>query len=242
MVRHAVGQDADEAEGPEVLGHRVVGEPGHRREREGDLDSPARRRGQDVVGRALRRVAANRGAADAAEAPADAGPEQAEVVVHLGGGADGRAAADGGIALLDGHRRGDALEVIHQRLGHPLEELLGVGGERLDVPPLPFGVERVEGQGALPGARRAGDDGQCPVGDLDRDSLQVVLPGVDDADDGHRGKNKGFGKSSGGRDGRTERRKDGRTEGRKARVIPSAARTSPGVSTSTLPDPSLRSG
>ena len=80
----------------------------------------------------------------------------------------------------------DALELVDQRLRHPLEELLGVGRERLDVPPLPFGVQGVEGERALPRARRAGDDGQRPVGDLDGDSLQVVLPGVDDADGGRR--------------------------------------------------------
>jgi hypothetical protein len=45
-----------------------------------------------------------------------------------------------GVPLLDRDRGCDALEMIHQRLRHALEELLGVGGQRLDVASLPFGV------------------------------------------------------------------------------------------------------
>ena len=216
MVRRAVGDDPDEAERAQVLDDRLVRQPGHGGQGKRDLNPGAGHGGQHVVGRALGRVPADRRAAGPAVAPADPRPEEAQVVVHFGGRADGGAAADDGVPLLDRHRRREALEVVHQRLGHPLEELLGVGRERLDVPPLALGVERVEGERALAGARGSGDDGERPVRQLDGDSLQVVLPGVDDAD--HRWEHNGFGDCSGdGEDGGREDGEDG--EGRPLHAV-----------------------
>ena len=182
VMGHPIGHDADEAERPQVLDHGGMGELGDRRQRKRDLDPAATRHG--LLGGRLRRVPANRRAALPAEAAADPGPEQAEIVVDLGGGADGGAAGNGRVPLLDRDRGREALEPVHQRLGHAVEKLLGVGGQRLDVAALPLGVERVEGQGALARAARPGDHDERPVGQVDRDAPQIVLPGVDDADDG----------------------------------------------------------
>src|SRR5207237_1047607 len=60
---------------------------------------------------------------------------------------------------------------------HPIEEHARVRGQRLDVAPLPLGEERVEGERGLPGAGHAGDDREPVVRDLERDVLEVVLPG-----------------------------------------------------------------
>ena len=88
-------------------------------------------------------------------------------------------------------------------LRHPLQELLGVGRERLDVPALPLGVEGVEGKAALARAGGAGDDRERAVGQLDGDALQIVLASVDDADDGigHGGRIAGWGSSGKFREG-----------------------------------------
>ena len=51
-----------------------------------------------------------------------------------------------------------ALDQIDVGLLHELQELPGVGRERLDVAPLAFGIERVEGERALARARKPGDD------------------------------------------------------------------------------------
>ena len=59
-----------------------------------------------------------------------------------------------GAALLDGDGRREAVDVVDVGLLHLPQELPGVGGERLDVAPLPLGVEGVEGEGRL---ARAGD-------------------------------------------------------------------------------------
>ena len=54
----------------------------------------------------------------------------------------------------------DAVDAIDVGLLHPLEELPRVGRQRLDVAPLPFGVDRVEGERRLARSADAGDDDQ----------------------------------------------------------------------------------
>src|SRR5205823_5254328 len=57
---------------------------------------------------------------------------------------------------------------------HLLEELPGVGRERLDVPTLSLGVNRVEGQRRLARSGQAGNDDQPIPGDIDVDVLEVM--------------------------------------------------------------------
>src|SRR5690606_13604319 len=84
------------------------------------------------------------------------------------------------VLLLDRDRGADPLDRVHVRLLHPLEELLGVRRERLDVAALALGVDRVEGEGGLAGAARAGQHDQRAPRQLEVDPLQVVLPRVAD--------------------------------------------------------------
>ncbi len=57
---------------------------------------------------------------------------------------------------------------------HPLEELPGVGRQRLDVAALAFGVDRVEGERRLARPAHAGDDDEPAVRQRQVDVLQVV--------------------------------------------------------------------
>ena len=84
---------------------------------------------------------------------ADAREQQAQVVVDLGDGADGRARVVAGRLLLDRDRRRQALDQVDVGLFHQLQELPRVGRQRLDVAALAFGVERVEGERGLARAR-----------------------------------------------------------------------------------------
>jgi hypothetical protein len=86
--------------------------------------------------------------------------------------------------LLDCDRRRESLEPVHLRFRHPVEELFGVGGQRLDVAPLAFGVERIERKRRLPRAGRPGDHDQRAVGQVDGDAAEVVLSRVDDTNGG----------------------------------------------------------
>jgi hypothetical protein len=58
---------------------------------------------------------------------------------------------------------------------HLIEELPGVGRQRLDVTALPFGVDGVERERGLPGPRQPRDHDQFVAGDVDVDVLEVVL-------------------------------------------------------------------
>ena len=180
--RLPAGQQPEEAEGPQVLHDGRVTVPGRGREGKTDLVAAGAERLDGRRG-PLGRVLPDRAAASPAVGGARPGPQEAEVVVHLGGRPHRRPAGHRGVVLLDGDGGGDAVEPVHQRLGHPVEELLRVGGQRFRVAALPLGVEGVERQRTLPGAGGTGHDDQRPARKVDGHTLEVVLAGVHDSDD-----------------------------------------------------------
>ena len=117
-----------------------------------------------------------------AERLADAGVEQAQVIVDFGDGADGRARVVRRRLLLDRNRRREAFDQIDVGLFHQLQELPRVGRQRLDVAPLSLGVQRVEGERALARAGEPGDDDQPVSRQIEVDVLEVVRSGAADAD------------------------------------------------------------
>ena len=126
------------------------------------------------VGDALERLAGDLLAAVRTVRHADAREQQPQVVVDLGDRADGGARVRAGRLLFDGNRRREPVDEVDVRLLHLLEELPGVGGQRLDIPPLPFGVDGVEGERRLPRSRQPGDDDQAMPWDVDVDILEVM--------------------------------------------------------------------
>ena len=117
---------------------------------------------------------------------AHARPQQAQVVVDLGDGAHAGARIAGSGPLPDGDGRRQPVDGIHVGLAPLLEELAGIGRQRLDVAALAFGVDGVEGQRGLARAGQAGDDHQLVARDLHVDILQVVLARAFDDDLVHR--------------------------------------------------------
>src|SRR5688500_647 len=101
--------------------------------------------------------------------------EQAEVVVDLGYRPDCRPRIVPGGFLLDGNRGRESLDRIDIRFFHEAEELPRVRGERLDVAPLPLGVDRVEREGGFTRSGEAGNDGQAVARDRYIDVPEVVL-------------------------------------------------------------------
>ncbi len=108
--------------------------------------------------------------------------EQAQVVVDLGDRADGGARVVAGRLLLDRDRRRQALDEVDVGLFHQLQELAGVGRQRLDVAALALGVEGVEGERGLARARQSGDHGQPVARQVEADVPEVVGAGTADAD------------------------------------------------------------
>ena len=64
---------------------------------------------------------------------------------------------------------------VDVRLAHQLQELPGIGRQRLDVAPLALGVDRVERQRGLAGAGQSGDHSQLVARDVDIHVLQIML-------------------------------------------------------------------
>ena len=73
-----------------------------------------------------------------------------------------------------------ALDEVDVGLVHLPEELTGVGRQRLDVPALALGEDRVERQGGLARAGQPGEHDHRVAGQLDRHVLEVVLAGPTD--------------------------------------------------------------
>ena len=130
----------------------------------------------DPVDDLLRGLPGDRLAAGRAVRPAGAGVEQAEVVVDLGDRADRRARVLRGRLLVDGDRRGQPLDEVDVGLVHLAEELPRVRRQRLDVPALALGEDRVEREAGLAGAGQPGEDDEGVARQVERDVLEVVLP------------------------------------------------------------------
>ncbi len=185
LQRRRLGQRHDLAVDPrprEALGLQLVEEvlvlalaaADHRRQH---LVPRALRQLEKSVDDLLRRLRRDPLAAHRAELRPDAREQEPQVVVDLGDRPDGRPRVPVRGLLVDRDRRGQALDEVHVRLVHLAQELAGVGGERLDVAPLPLREDRVEGQGRLPRARQTGEDDEWITGQVKVDVAQVVLAG-----------------------------------------------------------------
>ena len=177
----AVDLDPREAVAPELLEHvaELALAVAHDRRVDGEA-RPLRER-EDLLDDLVEALAGDRAPADRAVRPADPRVEQAQVVVDLGHRADRRARVARGRLLVDRDRRREPVDRVDVGLLHHLQELPRVGGERLDVAALPLGVDRVEGERRLAGARQAGDADERVAREPYRDVLEIVLPGaVDD--------------------------------------------------------------
>src|SRR6185437_8008610 len=118
---------------------------------------------------------------------ADAGKQQPQIIVDLGDRAHCRPRIVRGRLLLDRDRRRQPLDQIDVRFFHQLQELPRVRRQRLDVAPLPLGIERVEGERAFSRARQAGDHDQPMTRQIEVDVLQIVGARTPDSDVVHAG-------------------------------------------------------
>ena len=78
-----------------------------------------------------------------------AGIEKAKIIIDLRHRPDCRARIVVRGLLIDGDCRWKPFDAVHFRLLHLTEELAGIAGERLHIPPLSFCIDGVKGQGAL---------------------------------------------------------------------------------------------
>ena len=177
LEQHLLAVDLDPrvAVGPQLLEQVAIfalARPHDRR-----VDGEARPLGQreHLVDDLLGRLAGDLTAALGAVRMPDARVQQAQVVVGLGDRAHGRARVPGRGLLVDRDGRRQALDGVDVGLVHLAEELARVGRERLDIPALPLGIERVEGKARLARPRQAGDHHQLVARERDRDVLEVVL-------------------------------------------------------------------
>ena len=148
----------------------------------GDHVARARRQGGERFGGALRTVAPHLAAALPAKRAADLREQQPQIVVGLGGGADGRSARSAGVLAGHGDGGRNAVDPLGLGLFQSLQKLPRVGGKALDVAALPFGIEGVEREAALAAAAEAAEDDQLAMRDVEVDRLQVMNPNAPQRD------------------------------------------------------------
>src|ERR1700720_2658359 len=130
---------------------------------------------QNMIGDGLGGFRANFPTAARTKCAGHTRPEQFQVIVNLGHGADGGARTLDRIRLFDGDGGRDATNVVDARLVHTVEKLPHVRAERLDVAALAFGVDRFKGERRFAAAARTSDDGQLAEGKIDIYALEIVL-------------------------------------------------------------------
>ncbi len=108
--------------------------------------------------------------------------QQAQEVVHLGGGAHGGLAPAPREALLDGHGGRDAVDGVHLGSARRLHQRTGIGVERFEVAALALVEQDVERQRRFARAGNPRDDVELATRDVHAQALEVVLVGVDDLD------------------------------------------------------------
>ena len=180
----AIHPQADESLAAGLFNHiaKLAGLP--RDKRREDQEFRSFRPAQDGVRDFLRRLARHALAGLGVVGNADRRKKKPQVVVNLGCRGDGGARVCRRSALLDRDRWRKSLDVVHIGLLHLVQKLPRIGRKALDIPPLPLGKERVEGQGGFAGAAGAGDHHQLVARNLDVEVAEVVLPGSLDSDDG----------------------------------------------------------
>ena len=97
-------------------------------------------RAQQIVQDLFERLLADRLPATVAIRLAQAGVQQAKIIVDFGDGGHRAAGVLTARALIDGNRRLEALDQVHVGPFELVEELSGVGREAFDILPLSLGI------------------------------------------------------------------------------------------------------
>ena len=108
--------------------------------------------------------------------------QESQIVVNLRNCPDRRAWIFRGGFLIDCNGRRQSFDLVHIRLADTVEELSGIGGERLDIAALPFGVEGIERQRTLAAAADTGDDYKGVFGYFKVDIFQIVFTRTENFD------------------------------------------------------------
>ncbi len=137
------------------------------------LDPRIRGQGHDLIRNLINGLLANLFTAIWAVGHADSRPQQAQIIIDLRDGAYGGAGIMRCCFLVNGDGRREPLNGIDVGLVQLAEKLPGIGGQRLDISALPFGIDRVKRQRALAGPGDAGQHHQFVAW-----NLNVYIPKI----------------------------------------------------------------
>jgi len=154
----------------EGLGGELLAVGGRKRDHE---TRPLRER-RELLGNAVAGSPFDPATATGAFKLPDACEEQAQVVVNFGGRADRRPCGARRTAPGHGDRRREPVDALCFGLFQPFEELPRVSRKAFDEAPLPFGVQRVEGEAGFAAAADAAKRDQPAARKVQIDPTQIV--------------------------------------------------------------------
>ena len=136
----------------------------------------------DAVGNLLAALGSDRDVAPGTIRLPDAGPQYPHVVIDFRHGSHGGARTLGGGLLLDRNGGAQAVDVVDLRLLQLPQELPGIGGKRLDVAPLAFRIDGVDGQAGFSASGDARTHGHRAARDPHGYVLEIVLASAHNLD------------------------------------------------------------
>ena len=141
-----------------------------------NLDFGPLRQLHDFVHHLVHRLLADFPAAHRTMRDADAGVQQAQVVIDFGDGAHcGTWVFRGGL-LVDGDCRRQTGDFVHIRFFHHSQKLAGIGRKAFHIPALSVCVDGIEGKGGFSRAGKSRKNDQLVAWNLQINILEVVLP------------------------------------------------------------------
>ena len=152
--------------------------------RRDDVSCAARRQAEDMVHHIHYLVLLDQFARGRGVGLTDAGVEEFQIFIDLGACAHGGARVVRVHLLFDGDGGGEARDAFHVGFVESAHELPRIRTQALHITALAFSIQGVERQGRLTRARKAGDDHQFVLRDLQTDAFQVVDLRVADGDIG----------------------------------------------------------
>src|SRR5579863_1712422 len=122
-------------------------------------------------------VLLNGTARDGRECSADAGKQQAQIIIDLGHGANRGTWGSGDHLLFDRNSGTQAFNIVDIRFVHPRHELTCVFTKTFGIAALSFSEQGIDSQGGFARTRDSGNYDQFIAGNADVDILEVVDPG-----------------------------------------------------------------
>ena len=105
------------------------------------------------------------------------GVKNPQVIIDFCQSSHGRTRTPTDALLIDRDRRGEIFYLIHIRLSGGFEQVLRIGGKAFHIPPVPFGIDGIEGHGGFSRSGKTCDHDEFIARNIEIYVLEIVDAG-----------------------------------------------------------------